>query len=226
MFLFNKSEKNDSPAPIQNKPVSQPTASTVKQPIDADDFFKDMGRKKAPPKAVNEIESPEITGLREAPPPRPDSTLPMIDSVSTDALRDKTLDVTEGLGNIKTVDVSKTDSELDEVLPDKTADPVHYIPFEIPDEEPAAVSDPLDPDSFFSNMGKRKKKPQAVIESPEITGLREAPEEIPESTLQGLDTDLLSTAALRDKTIEDNSFIHGDINEINTDTIDLSSLRD
>ena len=28
MFLFNKSEKNDSPAPIQNKPVSQPTQMT------------------------------------------------------------------------------------------------------------------------------------------------------------------------------------------------------
>lgn len=227
MFLFNKSKKNEAPAPA---PVpSKPASSPIKQPVNADDFFKDMGRKPKPKKVDFNIESPEITGLREAPLPRPKSTLSNLDTdaISTDGLRDKTLDVEEGLGNIKTVDVEEIDAEMDEVLPDKNANPVHYIPFEIPDEEPASSSDPLDPDSFFRDIDKRRKrKPKTTIEAPEVTGLRDAPEAAPESDISDIDTDALSTDALRDKTLPDNSFVHGDINVIDTDNIDTSSLRD
>lgn len=114
------------------------------------------------------IESPEITGLREAPLPRPESTLSNLDTdaISTDGLRDKTLDVEEGLGNIKTVDVEEIDAEMDEILPDKTANPVHYIPFEIPDEEPTPSSDPLDPDSFsgtLTSAGTESPKPLSKL---------------------------------------------------------------
>ncbi len=113
------------------------------------------------------------------------------------------------------------------ILPDKTANPVHYIPFEIPDEEPAPSSDPLDPDSFFRDIDKRRnRKPKTTIEAPEVTGLRDAPEAAPESDISDIDTDALSTDALRDKTLPDNSFVHGDINVIDTDNIDTSSLRD
>ena len=93
MFLFNKSKKNEAPAPA---PVpSKPASSPIKQPVNADDFFKDMGRKPKPKKVDFNIESPEITGLREAPLPRPESTLSNLDTdaISTDGLRDKTLDV-------------------------------------------------------------------------------------------------------------------------------------
>ena len=100
MFLFNKSKKNEvpAPAPVPSKPASSP----IKQPVNADDFFKDMGRKPKPKKVDFNIESPEITGLREAPLPRPESTLSNLDTdaISTDGLRDKTLDVEEGLGNM------------------------------------------------------------------------------------------------------------------------------
>lgn len=127
-----------------------------------------MGRKPKPKKVDFNIESPEITGLREAPLPRPESTLSNLDTdaISTDGLRDKTLDVEESLGNIKTVDVEEIDAEMDEILPDKTANPVHYIPFEIPDEEPAPSSDPLDPDSFsgtLTSAGTESPKPLSKL---------------------------------------------------------------
>ncbi|UKI16390.1 MAG: hypothetical protein L6V87_00170 [Ruminococcus sp.] len=51
---------------------SKPASSPIEQPVNADDFFKDMGRKPKPKKVDFNIESPEITGLREAPlPPAP-----------------------------------------------------------------------------------------------------------------------------------------------------------
>ena len=157
MFLFNKSKKNEAPAPA---PVpSKPASSPIKQPVNADDFFKDMGRKPKPKKVDFNIESPEITGLREAPLPRPESTLSNLDTdaISTDGLRDKTLDVEEGLGNIKTVDVEEIDAEI---FPTKPQIPFITYPLRYPMKSLLPPPTHLTPTAFSGTLTS------AGIESP------------------------------------------------------------
>ena len=65
MAFWNKPQ-SDTPAPSP-APVSSPSKI-----VDADDFFKDMGRKPKLPKDLASIETPEVTGLREGPAPVPE----------------------------------------------------------------------------------------------------------------------------------------------------------
>lgn len=227
MFLFNKGKKNNEPS-IQNTPIAKPASAAFRQPVDADDFFKDMGRKPKPKKPEFDIEAPEVTGLREAPLPAPGSTINNIntDSEAAEQLEDKTVCAhPEELGNINTLDTSSFNA--DDILPDKTLEPSRFVPFEVPEEE-AKPSDPLDPDSFFKDIDRRRalKRIKTSVEAPEITGLRDAPAKAPQSDINDLDTSVLSTDGLADKTITDESFIHGNISELNSESIDTGILRD
>ncbi len=76
----------------------------------------------------------------------------------------------------------------------------------------------VDPDDFFKDMGRRpkvqKNQNETEIESPEITGLREAPLPDPENTLTGLDTANIATDGLIDKAALDDGMYHGFMDDI------------
>lgn len=223
MFFFGKNQKEESPsAPVSaSKPASEP-----KKIVDADDFFKDMGRK---PKAA-EVKEPEasvdvpvVTGLREAPEPVLPSNMNDLntDELSIGGLRDKSAEDDGAYhGNMNDVDEASLDmSSLDR----KKADEVAAEPEPSPAAEPASF---VDPDDFFKDMG-RKAKPAEVKETvdiPVITGLREAPEVVLPSNMNDLDTGALITDGLRDKSAEDDGAYHGNMNDIDK-VIDTSSLR-
>lgn len=93
--------------------------------IDADDFFKDIDRKAKPkpdPKVAT-VEPPEITGLREAPPPDPICEVVNLstDTIATDGLIDKAaLDDGAYHGNMQDVDQLVIDtSSLRDELPEE-----------------------------------------------------------------------------------------------------------
>lgn len=216
IFGKNKSKGSEPPAFKQEpkqaaEPVKNPSAN-----IDPDDFFKDMGRKPKQQKTAEvreEIESPEIVGLREAPEEIAPSTLADIDidTVDTDILPDKTL-LDDGLYHGTLADIEGTvDTDS---LPD-------YVPRGLSDENPAEAAPgqkngPLDADDFFKDMG-RKKKPDEVkaeIESPEIVGLREAPEEVAPSTLDDIGISEINTDDLPDKTLLDDGHYHGTLESV------------
>ncbi len=93
-----------------NKPKA-PVRVEAPKPIDPEDFFKNMGRRRETPKEVVNIAVPEVTGLREKPAEAPVSTLGSInDEINTDGLADKNLlpDVFTH-GDIRTIDESKID---------------------------------------------------------------------------------------------------------------------
>lgn len=86
MAFWNKPQEVPQPAPTAPKTTASSTF------VDPDDFFKDMGRRpKAAPRDETTVASPEITGLREAPPPDPEIILAGLntDAVQTDGLVDK-----------------------------------------------------------------------------------------------------------------------------------------
>lgn len=96
--------------------------------IDADDFFKDIDRKSKPkpiPNAIDPnattVDPPEITGLREAPPPDPICEVVNLstDTLATDGLVDKTaLDDGAYHGNMVDVEDTNIDtSSLRDELP-------------------------------------------------------------------------------------------------------------
>lgn len=90
----------------------------------------------------------------------------------------------------------------------------------------------VNPDDFFKDMGKKKPAAEPVevketVDIPEITGLREAPEAVLPSNMNDLDTsDLVSaTAALRDKAAEDDGAYHGNMNDADESSLDMSILE-
>ncbi len=71
MSIFNRNKKNNEPAPVQKS-----TAPSSPKPIvDADDFFKDLDKKSKPKEVSFEVETPEVTGLRETPAAAPESEI-------------------------------------------------------------------------------------------------------------------------------------------------------
>lgn len=215
-MIFGKNKSKDpEPLAFNSKPASEP-AQMKNTNIDPDDFFKDMGRKPKQPKSAEikeDIESPEIVGLREAPEEVAPSTLTDIDvgAVDTDILPDKTL-LDDGLyhGTLANVEGTiDTDS-----LPD-------YVPRGLDDETSASSeseqkSGALDADDFFKDMGRKKKSAEvkAEIESPEIVGLREAPEEVAPSTLDDIGISEINTDGLPDKTLLDDGHYHGTLESV------------
>lgn len=227
MFFFNKNKKAENTAPVQPSQPS-PVKSAPRPIVDADDFFKDMGRKPKPKTVSFEIETPEVTGLREAPLPPPGSTINNLatDEHMTDGLADKTLEITENLGNIKIID--STYDNIDAVLPDKnfvTPDEDEIYAQEIGRKPKIKNSDPMSADSFFADIDRRRnRRPSADIDVPEVTGLREEPEAAPQSLLAEAVADEAAAEQLADKTLYDDSFIHGDISGIDLSNIDTDSL--
>lgn len=215
-MIFGKNKSKDpEPLVFNSKPASEPTQMKNTN-IDPDDFFKDMGRKTKQPKPAEikeDIESPEIVGLREAPEEAAPSTLAGIDvgAVDTDILPDKTL-LDDGLYHGTLADIEGTvDTDS---LPD-------YVPRGLNDEpsvsrEPEHKSGALDADDFFKDMGRKKKSAEvkAEIESPEIVGLREAPEEVAPSTLDDIGISEINTDVLPDKTLLDDGHYHGTLESV------------
>ena len=96
---------------------------------------------------------------------------------------------------------------------------------------PIPPGKPVAPNDFFADIDKRAaaarraepKRPDLV--SPEITGLREAPEAAPPSSINNIVGDEAAAEALADKTIPDPSVKYGDINDIDISKIDTGVLR-
>jgi hypothetical protein len=196
--MGRKSEpKAPAPTPAAaSAPAASPSAVKPSAPADPDDFFKDMGRRPKQPKPVEAtVDVPEVTGLREAPEPVLPSNMVNLSTseLSTSELRDKRAEDDGAYhGNMNNVDESTIDISVLERRPAPAAEPAPK-----PADEPQGFSSP---DDFFKDMG-RKAKPKEVevnIESPVITGLREAPEPVLPSYMNDLNTDTLRTDSLRD----------------------------
>ncbi|MDE5859678.1 MAG: hypothetical protein K2H23_04760, partial [Oscillospiraceae bacterium] len=153
--------------------------------------------------------------LREAPEEAPTSTLADIGSeiIAADSLIDKAArddgayhgnmdNIDENAIDVSTLDISAKKSETEK----SPAEPV------------LKQSGVLDADDFFKDMGKKSKKKEenVNIESPDIVGLREAPEPVLPSTLDdlGIDVDEIDTDSLPDKTLLDDGLYHGTLQSI------------
>lgn len=203
-FGNNKSQSSPKPDPVP--------AAKISHPADADDFFKDMGRKPKKREVNVNIESPEIVGLREEPLPPPGSTIKNIASVSTDELIDKT-NYDDGFihGNIRVVNTASLD--VDEALSrDK-------------EKKSADLSEKVinsqNPDDFFKDIDRRRNRVRADIAVPEVTGLREAPLPPPDSSIRNIAD--VNTDGLIDKTGVITEGL-GNIWEIDTGSIDADIL--
>lgn len=202
-MFFGRNKSNDTPV---TAPAPKPAAAPA-NPVNADDFFKGMGRK---PKSPRAIDTPEVTGLREAPAPAPVSTLPDlgVKTIETDGLADKTLMQDDtNYGDIDEISgVEDIDAALAAAAAPKVKEPE-------PEPEPPKM---LSPDDFFKDMGRKPKKKEVEvnIESPDIVGLREAPEPVPECTLSDIDIDSVDIGVLPDMTIPKPGVKYGDIKEI------------
>lgn len=221
MALFNIGKpKAPAPAPVQ-KSAPAPAAN-----LNADDFFKDIDNRKRRPKKVDDtIEVPEVTGLREAPPPPPKSTLRNMDTPDTDGLRDKIADPDVFVrGDI----VGAGESSLDTgILPDKTEDVTPWSEEKEEQRRAKKVLDPTSADDFFSDIDRRKNRRGRVnpnIDVPEVTGLREGPAAPAVIRIAGT-AENIDTEGLRDKTLHPDEFVRGDINVIDTERLSTDSLR-
>ena len=206
-MLFFGNNKNQSPP--GNAPMP---AAKISHPADADDFFKDMGRKPKKREVNVNIESPDIVGLREEPLPPPGSTIKNIASVSTDELIDKT-NYDDGFihGNIKVVNTAALD--VDEALSrDKEKKSGGLT---------EKVINSQNPDDFFKDIDRRRNRVKADIAVPEVTGLREAPLPPPGSSIRNIAD--VSTDGLIDKTGIVSEGL-GNISEIDTGSIDAEVL--
>ena len=193
MAFWNKPQ-SAAPAPSP-APVSSPAKI-----VDADDFFKDMGRKPKLPKDLASIETPEVMGLREGPAPVPECTLAdYTNEINTDGLIDKAaLDDGQYHGYME-------DRPTDEEVARKEASAARK----------AAANQPAfnDPDDFFKDMGRKKTpKELAQIETPDVVGLREGPAPVAECTLADFTAEI-NTDGLIDKAALDDGQYHGYMDE-------------
>lgn len=210
-MIFGKNKTSEPP--VTNAVNSAPVKN-----INPDDFFQDMGRKpkqSKPAEVKAEIESPEITGLREAPEEIPPSTLAAIgtENVSADTLIDKAaLDDGAYHGNMDNIDENAVDVGTLDVKTERT------VPAESPASAAVTRSGAVDADDFFKDMGKKaKKKEENVnIEAPDVVGLRETPAPVLPSTLDdiGINVGEIDTNILPDKTLLDDGLYHGTLQSI------------
>ena len=203
MFLFNKNKTKDEP-----KTVTAPVPpSNAAQTANADDFFSDLDRKVKPKTAEQpvktDIDTPEITGLREEPAVIAPSSMNDVetDPFAAENLTDKTI------GDDGAYHGNMNDA---------------YTASEEPKEEKLFdLSNAVTADDFFSNMGKKAAPKPAA----EPVVLREEP--LPEvgSSMNGLDVSALATDGLRDKSYENDENYHGNMNDIpDEEAIDTDSL--
>ena len=206
MLLFGN-KKNTPPAPSP-APVSPAPAG----PVDADDFFKDMGRKPKRREVDVNIESPDIVGLREEPLPPPGSTIKNINSVSTDDLADKSgFDDSFIHGNIKTVNTEVIDVDNAFAM-EKQQKEANAL---------AATVNSQNPDDFFKDLDRKRNRVKADIAVPEVTGLREAPEPPPMIKIRNI-TDVDTDGLIDKTTIVEEGL--GNISEIDLSAIDTDIL--
>ncbi|MGN1089968.1 MAG: hypothetical protein ACI4Q6_06160 [Huintestinicola sp.] len=225
MLFFGKKAKDEAPAP--SKPVANPAPIPPAKPVDPNDFFADIDKRAAAARRAEpkrpDLVSPEITGLREAPAAPPPIRINNIagDEAAAEALADKTIPDP----SIKYGDISVISEDIDtDSLPmygeKKTDAPKKF-----------ETEGKLSAEDFFGDLDKRAaaarraepKRPDLV--SPEITGLREAPEAAPPSSINNIVGDEAAAEALADKTIPDPSVKYGDINDIDISKIDTGVLR-
>lgn len=206
-MLFFGNKKNTPPAPS-----SAPVSPVSSGPVDADDFFKDMGRKPRKREVDVNIESPDIVGLREEPLPPPGSTIKNINSVSTDDLADKSgFDDSFIHGNIKTVNTEVIDVDNAFAM-EKQQKEANAL---------AATVNSQNPDDFFKDLDRKKNRVKADIAVPEVTGLREAPEPPPMIKIRNI-TDVDTDGLIDKTTIVEEGL--GNISEIDLSTIDTDIL--
>ncbi|WP_432649433.1 hypothetical protein [Huintestinicola sp.] len=206
-MLFFGTKKNDTAS------VSPSPAPGLNQPVSADDFFKDMGRKPKKRETDVNIDCPEIVGLREEPLPPPGSSIKNIAEMSTDGLADKSgFDDSFIHGNIVTVNTDVID--VDDALAREKAEKARLK------EEKLLASQ--NPDDFFKDIDKRRNRVKSDIAVPEVTGLREAPLPPPDSAIRNIAD--VSTDGLIDKTGIVTEGL-GNISEIDIGAIDTSVLR-
>lgn len=206
MFLFGKNKTKDEPQNVTAPVFTSPAA----QSANADDFFADLDRK-SKPKTIEkdeqlskaEIDTPEVTGLREEPAVIAPSSMNDVetDSFAADNLTDKTIN--------------------DDGTYHGNMNDAYTSPEEPTEEKPFDLSSAVTADDFFSNMGRKAvSKPTA-----EPVVLREEP--LPEvgSSMNGLDISTLATDGLRDKSYENDENYHGNMNDVpNEEAIDTDSL--
>lgn len=198
----------------KKKQETMPT-NTTSAPIDnAEDFFKDMGRKRKQPTGFIDVEPPIISGLHDEPLPPPGSTIKNAEEVETASLRDKSNDAPDPMH-------ARINAIKEEINTDV-----------IPKEE-KIYREPnfggISADDFFRDLDRKKPAKAVEIDVPEVTGLREHPVEHTQAQIGGADDDEAAVEAaveaLKDKTTETGDFVHGDINTVDLSAIDLSSLR-
>lgn len=195
MAFWNKPQ-SAAPAPSP-APVSSPSKI-----VDADDFFKDMGRKPKLPKDLASIETPEVTGLREGPAPVPECTLTDYENeINTDGLIDK---------------AALDDGQYHGFMEDRPSDEEVAAKEAAAAKKAAAAAEEafVDPDDFFKDMGKKPKLPKelAQIETPDVVGLREGPAPVAECTLADFTAEI-NTDGLVDKAALDDGQYHGFMDE-------------
>jgi len=206
MLLFGN-KKNTPPAPSPAAVSPAPAG-----PVDADDFFKDMGRKPKRRDVDVNIESPDIVGLREEPLPPPGSTIKNINSVSTDDLADKSgFDDSFIHGNIKTVNTEVIDVDNAFAM-EKQQKEANAL---------AAMVNSQNPDDFFKDLDRKRNRVKADIAVPEVTGLREAPEPPPMIKIRNI-TDVDTDGLIDKTTIVEEGL--GNISEIDLSAIDTDIL--
>lgn len=209
MLFFKNKNKDEAAASVKAAaPISRPL-------VDADDFFKDLERKPKKKAPEFNIDVPEVTGLREAPLEPPGSTIKNAAQVSTEGLIDKTkLDDNQIRGDIRTVVTADMDldASFEKIKEEK-----------ISSKAVVKELDPTNPEDFFKDLDRKKPKPVKVdIDVPEVTGLREAPDEPPGSTIT--DIGEINADSLIDKTAL-GAPLPAEITEIDTGIIDTDILE-
>lgn len=197
MFFFGKNKKDNTPPPAPApKPAVKVEMPPPAKPMNADDFFGDLDRKKRKKEVSFDIDTPEVTGLREAPPAPPKKIFKDVDTdtLSMNGLHEDGY-TPEDMKNFRGI---TADENAVDALRDKSHD--NDIPFD-PDAPaqpaPMAAFDPNDPDAFFKAIDRKANRRQKfAIDVPEVTGLREDPLAAPGDTVAEIDLSLINTDVL------------------------------
>lgn len=94
-----------------------------------------------------------------------------------------------------------------------------------PAPAPAAPAARVDAEDFFKQMERqsRAKRVHSDLAAPEVTGLRESPLPPPGSTIKNVNINALAVDNLRDKSVDRDNFMHGDIAVVNTEALDIDA---
>lgn len=107
----------------------------------------------------------------------------------------------------------------------KDESPARSSPPQPKPDAPAAPAAHVDAEDFFKEMERqsRAKRVYSDLAAPEVTGLRESPLAPPGSTIKNINIDSRAAENLRDKTVDGDNFMHGDIAAISTAALDIDA---